>query len=199
MPAWLLTLALAALVFYTDDYVIAGVLPEFAADLEVSVGTAGQLVTAFSVTGAIAAGVPAGTWIGGTLGWRATFAAMAAAGLAVAVAILARLPRETARDDVPALRDRLRIVAAPAASLGLLANVVLMLGSMMLLTYLSPFVAELANGDVGERGALFLVSGLAGMAGISAGGWATDRLGPDRTLLVGVAVFVAAILTFTAL
>ncbi|WP_207933421.1 MFS transporter [Actinomadura sp. GC306] len=55
MPRWLLALAAGALVFYTDDYVIAGVLPEIAGSLGVSVGTAGQLVTVFSVTVAVAA------------------------------------------------------------------------------------------------------------------------------------------------
>ncbi|WP_324196607.1 MFS transporter [Nocardia farcinica] len=55
MPVWLAVLAVAALVFYTDDYVIAGVLPEIAADLDVTVGTAGRLVTVFSLTLAVAA------------------------------------------------------------------------------------------------------------------------------------------------
>lgn len=39
---------------------------------------------AFGVNGAIAFGVPAGAWIGGTFGWRATFAQMASAGALVA-------------------------------------------------------------------------------------------------------------------
>lgn len=51
MPRWLLALAAGALVFYTDDYVIAGVLPEISGDLSVSEGAAGQLVTAFSEIG----------------------------------------------------------------------------------------------------------------------------------------------------
>ena len=36
MPAWLFTLLAAAFVLYTDDYVIAGILPELAADLGVA-------------------------------------------------------------------------------------------------------------------------------------------------------------------
>ncbi|EHY87823.1 MFS transporter, partial [Saccharomonospora azurea] len=57
MPVWLLVLGVGALVFYTDDYVIAGVIPEIAADLAVSEAVAGQLVTAFSLTVAIASPV----------------------------------------------------------------------------------------------------------------------------------------------
>src|SRR5690625_895879 len=59
MPAWLFALLAAAFVLYTDDYVIAGILPELASDLAVSEGQAGQLVTVFSVTVAVAAPVAA--------------------------------------------------------------------------------------------------------------------------------------------
>ncbi|GAA5129239.1 hypothetical protein GCM10023320_49430 [Pseudonocardia adelaidensis] len=56
MPAWLVVLFAALLATGTDELVIAGVLPSVAADLNVSVGVAGQLVTAFAV--AYARGTP---------------------------------------------------------------------------------------------------------------------------------------------
>ncbi|TDB87301.1 MFS transporter [Actinomadura sp. 7K534] len=286
MPRWLLALAAGALVFYTDDYVIAGVLPEIAASLEVSVGTAGQLVTVFSVTvavaaplaavatarvprrtllvsaalvftaanagaavsptfsalvalritaalaaaaatpamfataarlaapertgravaavafgvtGAIAFGVPAGAWIGGAVGWRATFAVMAAGGALVALGFFTTLPRCEAEQDALPVRAQLAVLGRPAISFGLLANVVLMFGSMMLLSYLAPFTAALANADVTDRGVFFACSGLAGMVGIWAGGRATDAWGADRTLVAGVGAFLATMVALTAL
>lgn len=54
-PPWLAVMLLTALVLYTDDYVIAGILPDIAADLDVSEPAAGQLVTAFSLTVALSA------------------------------------------------------------------------------------------------------------------------------------------------
>ncbi|WP_406403202.1 MFS transporter [Streptomyces uncialis] len=51
---WLLGLLLTTFVIGTDDFVIAGILPEISADLGVSEGAAGQLVTVFSITYAIA-------------------------------------------------------------------------------------------------------------------------------------------------
>ncbi|MFC7739796.1 MFS transporter [Nocardiopsis composta] len=59
-------------------------------------------VVSLGVTGSIAAGVPIGTWIGGQLGWRVTFAAMAVAGSAVLVAVLAALPGSGTRPSRPA-------------------------------------------------------------------------------------------------
>ncbi|MDA3644121.1 MFS transporter [Saccharopolyspora indica] len=51
---WLIGLLLTTFVIGTDDFIIAGILPAISADLEVSEGAAGQLVTVFSITYAIA-------------------------------------------------------------------------------------------------------------------------------------------------
>ncbi|MGW0732921.1 MFS transporter [Streptomyces sp. NPDC002851] len=55
LPGWLYVLFLTLLATATDEFVIAGVLPAVAADLEVSVSAAGQLVTAFAVVYAVGA------------------------------------------------------------------------------------------------------------------------------------------------
>ncbi|MBF8188616.1 MFS transporter [Nonomuraea sp. K274] len=54
-PAWLVCLLLLTFVIGTDDFVIAGVLGPIAGDLDVSEAAAGQLVTVFSLTYAVAA------------------------------------------------------------------------------------------------------------------------------------------------
>ncbi|GAB3494648.1 MFS transporter [Nocardiopsis coralliicola] len=54
-PGWLLCLLAAAFVIGTDDFLVAGLLPEIAGDLRVGEGAAGQLVTVFSLTYAAAA------------------------------------------------------------------------------------------------------------------------------------------------
>ncbi|MGI5491511.1 MFS transporter [Microtetraspora malaysiensis] len=278
-------LLFAAFVFYTDDYVIAGVLPEIAADLGVSESVAGQLVTAFSVavavaapvaavalarwprravfgialtaftaanivaafsgsfplllglrviaalaaamatpalfavaaalapqerqgrfiatvalgvTGSIAIGVPLGTWIGGQWGWRATFAAMAVGGLVALVSLVAALP-PTPPGPVVALREQVRVLTSKPILLGLTANALTITGSMMLLTYLAPYLTDLANAGTETRAVIFAASGFAAMAGIWLGGLATDRWGPDRTLIGGIGVFAAVMAVFTIL
>ncbi|MDA2807550.1 MFS transporter [Nocardiopsis suaedae] len=54
-PLWLFILAAVLFTTATDEFIIAGVLPAIAADLEVGVGAAGQLVTAFAVAYAVGA------------------------------------------------------------------------------------------------------------------------------------------------
>lgn len=55
LPGWLYVLFLTLLATATDEFVIAGVLPALADDLEVSVGAAGQLVTVFALIYAVGA------------------------------------------------------------------------------------------------------------------------------------------------
>ena len=280
-PAWLFTLLAAAFVLYTDDYVIAGILPEFATDLHITEGHAGQLVTVFSltvaitapvaaivlanvprrqlfttallifitsniaaattksfivlttlrvatalvaaattpalfaftaqhapahrvgryiaavslgVTGSIAAGVPFGTWIGGILSWRATFATMAIAGVVVLLLVRATLPRSEGKKETLRLTKQLRILWKAPISLGLLANCLLMTGSMMMLTYLAPYLAATTSAGIEERALAFSLSGIAGIVGIWLGGIATDRLGANLTLIIGIGTIISTML-----
>lgn len=49
LPAWLLMLFVAMLALGTDEFVISGILPAVADDLDVTAGQAGYLVTAFAL------------------------------------------------------------------------------------------------------------------------------------------------------
>lgn len=54
-PSWLLALLMVTFAIGTDDFVVAGALPQLSRGLGVSEGTAGLLVTAFSLAYAISA------------------------------------------------------------------------------------------------------------------------------------------------
>lgn len=143
-------------------------------------------IVSLGVTGSIAAGVPTGTWIGGHFGWRSCFAVVALSGLTALVALMAALPHEEGEREAPRVRDQLRALSAGPISFGLLANCALMTGSMMMLTYLAPFLEATGSTGVDGRALAFGFSGFAGIAGIWLGGISTDRYGPDRTLNFGI-------------
>src|SRR6267142_1531570 len=86
----LLALALASFGIGTTEFVIMGLLPNVAGDLGVSIPKAGLLVSGYAL------GVTFGTALGQALGWRATFWAVVAIGVAAAIALYAWLPRDIA-------------------------------------------------------------------------------------------------------
>lgn len=282
--AWPAALVFTTFTFATDDYVVAGVLPEIAAALRVSEAAAGQLVTAFSLafalaapvasvvtatwprrrllfwallvftgangaaalatsyaalmglrvlaalaaaavvpaayaiatslapegrqgrylalvmgglTGSLVLGVPIGTWVGGAYGWQATFALGALMGLISLVAVMATLPDAPAQPAMP-IRARLAPLGRAPVLAGLFGVTAIVLGSMMVMTYLAPFLRDLAGTGPAELGAVFAVAGVAGLAGGQLGGRAADRWGADRALLVGVTAFTVVMAAFVA-
>ncbi|NJP90111.1 MFS transporter [Nonomuraea sp. FMUSA5-5] len=149
------------------------------------------------LTGSLALGVPIGTWVGGAFGWQATFGVGGALGLVALVALLATLPETPPVAAMP-VRDRLAPLARAEVLLGLLGIVAIVLGSMMVLTYLAPFLHDLAGAGPVELGWVFVLAGVAGFAGGQLGGRAADRWGPDRALIAGIVGFAAVMAVFSA-
>ncbi|MFC9974528.1 MFS transporter [Spirillospora sp. NPDC127200] len=99
---------------------------------------------------------------------------------------------EEAEAAEPGLRERLSPLTRAPVLVGLAGAAVLVLGNMLLLTYLAPFLHGLAGAGPGALGLVFVLAGLAGIAGGRLGGRATDRWGPGRALAAGGALFAAS-------
>ncbi len=134
-------------------------------------------------------GVPLGTAIGSWLGWRATFATVAAIGACALVGLSIALPAVRALPPA-SLTERLALLRRSAV-LGNLAVTMLTTGGIIgLYTYLATVLAHTA----GVRGALLavvlLVYGLGGSLGTALSGRAVDRFGALRVLVVALGVIV---------
>lgn len=149
-------------------------------------------IVSLGVTGSIAAGVPMGAWIGGHYGWRACFIAMAAAGVIILCVSFGTLPYEHQSRKAPRLREQLRVLVSGPIAYGLLSNCALMSGSMMMLTYLAPYLSSTSSGGIEERALAFSLSGIAGIVGIWLGGISTDKWGASRTLHFGIVGMTAS-------
>jgi predicted MFS family arabinose efflux permease len=141
---------------------------------------------------ALSLGVPLGTLLGATVGWRVAFWIMSALTLALIVWVLAKVPDypgQSAHERMP-LR---RVFTTPGVRPVLAVVVAWMLAHNMLYTYIAPFVAP---AGLSERVDLvLLVFGTAALAGI----WITGRL-VDRhlrvTVLASLAAFAVTALVF---
>ena len=273
MPLALLALFVAAFAFGTTEFVIAGILPQVADGLSVSVPTAGYLVsgyalgvalggpfltiatarvsrktlltglllsftagqlacalapdfasmlafraitavahgTYFGVSMVVAVhlvpvekrgmaiaiilagltvsnilGVPAGAAIGGVFGWRATFWAMFALGIASALAVALLLPRGVGPAHVPGnLANEVRVLSRQQVWTSLILMLMLMIGQFGLYTYITPMLLEVTGIDEALVPWVLLLNGVGATLGVFIGGKLADwKLMPSLIALL---------------
>jgi predicted MFS family arabinose efflux permease len=146
------------------------------------------------LTLAQAVGVPACAWLGYSFGWRTAFALVAVLAVATGVLLHQMMPRALAVTRTT-LASLWVVLASPRLLAAIAFTALFLGGAYVLYTFLAPF-AEARHG-LGRDGvtALLLVFGLGAVVGNALGGWLTDRIGPDRTLLaLGIAQSLTLVL-----
>jgi predicted MFS family arabinose efflux permease len=275
-------LALGTFAVGTESFMIAGLLPGLAADLNISVATAGQLVTAFAfayalsspiltaLTGhigrralliasmaafavanliafashdyaqlmaarvllafaaglyvpganalasavvaperrgtaiaivngglslAIAIGVPLGAVIGDGMGWRATFAGVAAISALALAGLIVGLPQAIGAGLVTAtLKERIKTAAQPAILLTLLVTTLWAMASYTTYTYLALFIGATTSLHGAQIGYVLFAWGAAAALGLFISGKAIDRHGPRAVIVPALATSTVAFL-----
>jgi predicted MFS family arabinose efflux permease len=166
----------------------AGIVTPVAASVGVALagaeGRGRALAVVFGgLTLAQALGVPFGAWLGYAYGWRAAFDVVVLLGSLSALACVLRLPRG---------------IQVPVATLASLAGVLtslrqsvavsftaLFIGALYVFyTFLAPFLES--RYQLGRDGvtAMLAIFGAGAVVGNSVGGVLTDRVGPQRTLVL---------------
>ena len=133
------------------------------------------------ITVAQVLGIPLGTLAASGLGWRAVFATVALAALAVAGVVRETLPADVAA-PAATLGQLGTLLRDPGALLALGVTVAFFAGQFVVITFLGPVITSAAG--VGSAG-LSLLLWLFGVAAVVANllaGAATDRFGPVPTL-----------------
>jgi predicted MFS family arabinose efflux permease len=139
-------------------------------------------------------GVPAGTLLGGPLGYRGVFAVVAAVCLLSALSVRILLPTVAAPPAV-GLRARLAVAGDPAVLAVLGISVLSLIAVLTIYTYVAPLLAASA-GVTGPLLSLLLVGyGVGAVVGNDLGGRLTDRFGSIRPLTVALPVFAIVIAT----
>jgi len=121
-------------------------------------------------------GLPLGTWLSEPFGWRAVVGTVGVAMVAGAALMHRLLPDDVRPDTGPERRDgrdptaRLVLGGAMLGALALLAH-------FAAFTFVAPLVTRSWELGTDSVGALLLVFGIAGAAGLTASGAVPDRLG----------------------
>ncbi|SEF25983.1 Predicted arabinose efflux permease, MFS family [Amycolatopsis pretoriensis] len=143
---------------------------------------------------ALSLGIPAGTFLGGLLGWRSAFGVMSAIAVALLPWIVLKVPDQPGRTG--ARTPVLRTLAVPGVAPVLAVTLVFVLAHTVLYTYVAAFLGHAGMGDAVD--VVLLVFGIASMAGIWVVGARIDRALRTLTVLSTILVGVAATILATA-
>ncbi|WP_050858163.1 MFS transporter, partial [Bordetella pertussis] len=139
-------------------------------------------------------GVPFGTWLGQAWGWRATFWAVTAVGIAAMAAIMYWVPASRGQHQAD-LAGELRALARPQVLLGFAMTVLGFGGVFTTFTYIAPILTGVSGIAAAAVSPILLLFGVGLVAGNTLGGRLADRrLMP--TLVGSLAVLAAVLAAF---
>ncbi|MEM6480118.1 MAG: MFS transporter, partial [Pseudomonadota bacterium] len=139
-------------------------------------------------------GVPAGSWIAYTHGWRAALAAVALLSLP-GVFLLWRIVPRSLPFQPTSLVDLGRVLAAPSAMLATLFTASFMTSIFLLYTYFAPLLSTQMGFERDAITFTLFLFGLGAVIGNLMGGYLSDRIGAPR-VLTGVTLAMIPFLIF---
>ncbi|MFE2041726.1 MFS transporter [Streptomyces sp. NPDC059477] len=170
-----------------------------AAELVAPTKKAGAIAMMFTgLTVANVVGVPLGTLIGQSVGWRVTFGIVAVLGV-VGLAGIARLVPDTPRPEGVRLRHELAAFKNVQVLLAMAMTVLGFGGVFAAITYIAPMMTNVAGFADGSVTWLLVLFGLGMVGGNLMGGRFADRaLMPMLYVSLGALAVVLALFTLTA-
>ncbi len=136
-------------------------------------------------------GVPAGAWLGLELGWRSTFWAVTAIGVAASVVVFALVPRDASAQVLDVRREFAAVRSAPVL-LALLTTTLGFAGVFTVYTYVQPALTDVAGFSAQAVSPILLLFGVGMIVGNVLGGRFADR--SLRKALFGTLAALAVVL-----
>lgn len=132
-------------------------------------------------------GVPLGAWLGLRFGWQWPVALVAALAAFGAAALVVLLPKSI---DAPgaAFRGLPQVLSRAPVLWTLGLTLLYFIAIFLVFSYIGPVLQALVPMSGERMSVTLMLFGLSGVAGTLVGGWANDRFGARRTLLVQLAV-----------
>jgi DHA1 family inner membrane transport protein len=141
------------------------------------------LATVFlGLTLAQVAGIPVGSFLGYTAGWRATFWMVAAISALALAGIFRFVP--AIRTPVTTLSSLARTLASPALMTAILITASMMSAAYIVFTYFAPLLEDRMGYGRDGVSLVLVVYGGGAVIGNMLGGWLADRIGPVRALIL---------------
>ncbi|GGD97517.1 MFS transporter [Paenibacillus nasutitermitis] len=146
---------------------------------------------------ALILGVPLGTWIAYTLDWRMPFWIVGVLAVLAAIFIHLFFPTIDPSETV-SLKNRLSLLKRPLILSALVTSLTWGIGIFLVFTYVADIFGQFGAAGQTITILLFFV-GIASFAGVSFGGYAVDRFGSTRTIVLSLFLLLGAVSTLSLL
>ena len=152
------------------------------------------------LTVALVTGVPMGTWIGQTFGWRVTFLVVSLLGVIAFIGSACLIPGNLKQSRPARISQQLAVLTQPRLLLVYAMTAVGYGGTFVAFTFLAPILEQVSGFESGSVAMLLLVYGVSVAIGNIWGGKLADRVGPVRALhyIFTALAMVLVAFTFTA-
>lgn len=147
------------------------------------------------ITVAFVIGVPLGTFIGYSLGWRAGFWFLAIVGAISTAGLMISLPRDLRLTRVASIADRVGTLLQPSVLVLVCVTVLSYAGVFAVYTFIAPALKQLTGLQGASVSAYLMIFGVSAIVGNWAGGYLTDVWKPSWTMM-GSFLALAVMLAF---
>ncbi|GAF13310.1 major facilitator family transporter [Bacillus sp. JCM 19045] len=144
------------------------------------------------VSASLVLGVPLGLMLGNAFGWRAPFVLIVIL-TALSILFVLLLMEKIAPKPMISLRKQLRTLANIKIVLIQLTSFFFLAGHLTLYAYLTPFLQSTLGLEGNAISLMYLLFGIAAIIGGGVGGILTDRIGPKKTIVSVISIFILSI------
>ncbi|MBM7632102.1 MFS transporter [Geomicrobium sediminis] len=155
-------------------------------------------IITMGVSSALVLGVPLGVLIGEAFGWRILFLIIAFMTLIAALVIMKFLD-PIKPEQVSTVREQIRSLRHVKLSTAHIVTLLVLAGHYTFYAYFAEFLNVTMQVEPFWVSVAFFVFGISAVSGGGIGGWVTDRIGPERTVIIFIIMFffVLAFIPFT--
>lgn len=151
------------------------------------------------MTLAIVLGLPLGSLIGDAFGWRMTFFGVGVMSLIAVSGLMFGLHKGVGDHlKVASLQERLAVIRNPQILLALAVTFLWATGAYTAYTFIAPYLTQTIGASSNVISAVVALWGLSAAAGVFAGGWLSDRVGANATMVPALSLLAMAFLTLSA-
>jgi predicted MFS family arabinose efflux permease len=140
-------------------------------------------------------GMPLGAWLGGTFGWRYAFAAVSVFSLVSAVWVWRAMP-DGIKPPALSLQAWRSTFRSRALMTAVLVTVLYAAGQFVLFSYFAPWFKQKLAASPGELSLFFMWFGAWGLLGNVLMTRYIDRVGVERSVMIGIALMAVSLAGF---